>query len=535
LGRPPQLIMRIMDCVLILFQRKIQPAYYDPMNFSYKPSWNESLKMMASATFLQQLQNFSKETISDETVELLEPYFKAEDYIMEMAERVCGDVAGLLSWTRAMAFFFSVNKEVLPLKQNLALQEMRLSTAMTELAKAEAFLAEKEAALESVKQQYEVAMKEKKRLTEAAAICRRKMALAATLISGLSGEKLRWTVQCRGFKEQMTRLVGDAILSTAFLSYSGPFNQEFRARLLETWKKTLKMRSIPFTLNLNVTQMLSDTTQTAEWTLQGLPSDEHSLQNATIVIRSSSYPLLIDPQGQGKNWIKAKETQNELQITSLNHKYFRTHLEDSLSLGRPLLIEDVGEDLDPALDNLLNKNFIRSGTVEKVMIGDKDCDVTPGFHLYMTTKMANPAYSPEVSSKVAIIDFTVTQRGLEDQLLARVVSMERAELETERVLVFESVMENKRLIKELEDSLLRRLTSTAGSLIDDEGLITVLQETKETALVVNHKLATAAEMEHKINIAREEFRPVATRGSILYFLIVEMSHVSCIFSEMSST
>jgi len=72
--------------------------------------------MMASTTFLQQLQNFPKDSITDETIELLEPYFRAEDYNMEMASHVCGDVAGLLSWTRAMGFFFGVNKEVLPLK-----------------------------------------------------------------------------------------------------------------------------------------------------------------------------------------------------------------------------------------------------------------------------------------------------------------------------------------------------------------------------------------------------------------------------------
>ncbi|CAF0837526.1 unnamed protein product [Adineta steineri] len=530
LGRPPRLIRQIMDCVLVLFGRPLKnPIKIDPELQGAEPSWESSLKLMSDTGFLQNLQAFPRDRINDEQIELLQPNFRVPDYTYEGAKVAAGAIAGLLTWTRAMADFFYVNKRVLPLKANLARQEARLVKANAQLETAQAELDRREAEVAAAQAEYDAAQAIKQRLQDDLDRTLKRMNAARELISGLADEQERWTEESKQFKEQIGRLVGDVLFCTGFLSYQGPFNQDFRLLLTKDWQKLLTERNIPFSRGLNVTEYLTDVTIVGEWKLQGLPNDELSIQNAIIVTRAKRYPLLIDPQGQGKFWIKNKEALNDLQSTNLLSKHFRQHLEDCLSLGRPLIIEDVGEELDPALDNVLEKNFIRSGSTLKVKVGDKEVDVLKGFNLYITTKLANPAFTPEISAKTSVIDFTVTIKGLEDQLLGLTILKEKAELEAERVKMLEDIQANNKRMKELEDNLLMRLSNSKGSLVDDDDLIRTLKTTKITSSDVKQKLQIATETSQKINIAREEYRPVATRGSIIYFLIVEMSLVNVMY------
>lgn len=85
------------------------------------------------------------------------------------------------------------------------------------------------------------------------------MDAAQALIDGLGGERVRWTEQSAQFKSEIDRLVGDVLLLTGFLSYTGPFNQEFRHQLQTRWIEKLLQKKIPVSLNIDIVDSLIDT------------------------------------------------------------------------------------------------------------------------------------------------------------------------------------------------------------------------------------------------------------------------------------
>lgn len=486
---------------------------------------------MADTRFLYNLQNFPKDNINGEILDLMQPYFNYQDYTFEKAKIACGNVAGLISWTIAMSDFYNINKEVLPLKANLVQQEAKHSQAKGKLANLEAIAHEKNKELLVAKKKLSEALNSQQSYQTEAFNCKFKMDSATSLIEGLEGERKRWTQQLAGFNVDIKHSLGDIVILTGFLSYSGPFNQEYRTNLIQSWYQKLYEKSVPHSPILNLTEKLADAPTINEWNLQGLPNDELSIQNGIIVTKSSKFPIMIDPQSQGIVWIKNKESINNMVITSFDDKYFRNYFEDCVSLGKPLLIQDILQDVDPVINNVLEKNYYKLGKSLKVLLGDKEVDVSDNFRLYLTSKLSNPSYSPELYARCAIIDFTVTIKGLEDQLLSRVIETEKSELEQERIELIAEVTSQKRKMQKLEHDLLVKLTTVKGSLVDDESVLYTLNITKDTVSDVSEKLDVAGKTQASINEMRENYRSIATRGSVLYFLIVEMGMVNPMYQN----
>jgi len=233
----------------------------------------------------------------------------------------------------------------------------------------------------------------------------------------------------------------------------------------------------------------------------------------------------IDPQDQANRWIKQQEADRHLKVMKFSDGTFMRTLENCIRLGYPCLIEEVKESLEPALEPILLRQIFSKNGRTLIRLGDTDVDYDMNFRLYMTTKLANPHYMPEVCIKVTIINFTVTISGLEDQLLSDVVGLERPDLESQRQALITQINSDKNQLVSLENKILRLLFQSEGNIVDDEELIDALNESKETSKVIVKRVAESEVTEESISKTREKYRPVASRGSVLYFVVAQLAEL----------
>merc|ERR1711862_507653 len=93
--------------------------------------------------------------------------------------------------------------------------------------------------------------------------------------------------------------------------------------------------------------------------------------------------------------------------------------------GTPVLLENLDDNIDPIIMPIVARNTFKRAGKKYMKFGGKDILLNEKFRLILQTKLSNPHYPPEVQAEAALINFTVTEAGLSDQLLDLIVSEER--------------------------------------------------------------------------------------------------------------
>ena len=193
-------------------------------------------------------------------------------------------------------------------------------------------------------------------------------------------------------------------------------------------------------------------------------------------------------------------------------------------MGLILMIENIGETLDPILDNILVKNIQKRAGVDSIIIGNNVIEYNSDFRLYLITTMPNPHYMPETMTKITLINFSITTEGLKDQLLSILVKEEEPKDEDEKIRMIQENAESREMKKRLEDDILSSLSNAdSAKLLDDELLIKSLTESKLKSEEIESKILGSKTTEDRINATRNIYEPVANLASNLYFTILQLS------------
>ena len=72
---------------------------------------------------------------------------------------------------------------------------------------------------------------------------------------------------------------------------------------------------------------------------------------------------MIDPEGQANKWTKNMEKDNKLSMIKLTDADYMRTLENCISFGNPIILENVGEELDASLEPLLLKQTFKQGDI----------------------------------------------------------------------------------------------------------------------------------------------------------------------------
>ncbi|XP_045488493.1 dynein beta chain, ciliary [Pieris rapae] len=521
-GSPPGAVTNVTAAVMVL----LAPGGKIPKD----RSWKSAKMMMAKVDmFLESLIHYDKENIHPDVIKAIQPYLKDSEFEPEFVRSKSAAAAGLCAWVINIIKFYEVFCDVEPKRKALAAANAELAAATEKLKSIKSKVASLEEQLATLTADFEKATAEKVKCQQEADATTRTIQLANRLVNGLASENVRWAEAVFNFMQQSTTLPGDVLLVCAFISYVGCFTKLYRLDLLhKNWLPFLKTLEppIPITEGLDPLTMLTDDTTIAMWQNEGLPSDRMSTENATILSNSDRWPLMIDPQLQGVKWIKQKYGDG-LRVIRLGQKGYLDTIEKAIIKGETVLLENIGETVDPVLDPLLGRNLIKKGRAIK--IGDKEVEYSPNFRLILHTKLANPHYKPEMQAQTTLVNFTVTRDGLEDQLLAEVVKAERPDLEELKAELTKQQNEFKIQLKKLEDDLLSRLSSAGENILGDTALIENLETTKKTAADIEKKVSEAKVTSHQIDQAREFYRPAAARASLLYFILNDLNTINPIY------
>ncbi len=511
MGNPPAPVKMTMESVCLLLGHQVD-------------SWKAVQTVLRRDDFISSTVHFDTDRMMTKPVRdrIRREYLSKPGYdfaTIDRASKACGPLA---KWVIAQVNFSEILDRVGPLRSEVESLEQQADETKQQAGTIVGMIAELEASITRYKDEYAALIAETQAIKGEMLRVQRRVDRSIQLLESLGSEKTRWEEASRTFDAQMSTIVGDAMLSAAFLAYAGFFDQAYRESLWAAWTEHLAQVGIRSKPELSFTDYLSTADERLGWAERALPTDTLCTENAIMLQRFNRYPLIIDPSGQATTFLANQFRERKLTVTSFLDEAFLKNLESALRFGNPILIQDV-EQLDPILNPILNKELRRTGGRVLIRLGSQEIDFSPSFTMFLCTKDPSAEFPADICSRVTFVNFTMTRASLQSQSLDQVLKAERPETEKKRTDLLKLQGEFRLRLRHLEKSLLSALNESRGTnILDDDTVIDTLETLKREAAEITRKVEETERVMHEVDQVTAEYLPLAKACSAVFFVLDQL-------------
>lgn len=477
-------------------------------------SWRDVQLVVRKDDFITSIIRYNNEVhLTHDMREYMEStYLSRPDFNFESVNRASTACGPLLLWVIAQIKYSTVLQKIGPLRDEVLELEAQFDTSRARLIAIAEMIEELEESIELYKSKYSEVIRQTENIKLEMLSIEQKMNRSMQLLASLKKERDTWLASAKTFTLVSDNLVGNAILGAAFLTYSGDLDQRTRNRQLSEWKNELRSNDIPFDDTLSVISTVSTAVDIASWTKSDM--DEFFMENLAIGAWSTVPKFVLDPLGEVKTLLSSKDNT---VVSSFHEKNFERSLEDAMRFGGHLLLENA-EDIDPYIYPLIRQEVVRNGSRKLVQLGKGLIDILDGFDLTLYTSL-KVFKSDFVTARTTPINFTVTIGNLENRVLNMALQSVLPELITERNHLISLQSDYLVRIYNLRNQLLT-LLNCAGSLLDDDNVVSSLENLEIQTNEIEGKLASSKDVMAKVNAARDEFGLIAMHLQAIYVILL---------------
>uniref|UniRef100_A0A6Q2XKD4 Cytoplasmic dynein 1 heavy chain 1 n=1 Tax=Esox lucius TaxID=8010 RepID=A0A6Q2XKD4_ESOLU len=491
--------------------------------------WKQIRSIIMRENFIPTIVNFSADEISESIREKMKKnYMSNPNFNYEMVNRASLACGPMVKWAIAQLNYADMLKRVEPLRNELQKLEDDAMDNKSKAEEVEQMIRDLESSIARYKEEYAVLISEAQAIKADLAAVEAKVNRSTALLKSLSAESERWEKSSETFKNQMATIAGDCLLSAAFIAYAGYFEQQMRQNLFTAWSHHLQQANIQFRTDIARTEYLSNADERLRWQANSLPADDLCTENAIMLKRFNRYPLIIDPSGQATEFIMNEYKDRKITRTSFLDDAFRKNLESALRFGNPLLVQDV-ESYDPILNPVLNREVRRTGGRVLITLGDQDIDLSPSFVIFLSTRDPTVEFPPDLCSRVTFVNFTVTRSSLQSQCLNEVLKAERPDVDEKRSDLLKLQGEFQVRLRQLEKSLLQALNEVKGRILDDDTIITTLENLKKEAAEVTRKVEETDIVMAEVETVSQQYLSLSSACSSIYFTMEALNQMHFLY------